>query len=245
MVALAAACPPAPSRSSAPPIVIFSRNEAIRRGGAVVILNEVKNLLSQQNETTLAANSALACPFATRHIPLPHTITSPYPVSMKAARKLPTLSHLHTSAFQTALPSPLSYLHNEHRRHHDDFRICFSYPINCWLVLALEFDITSETIRFETTPTGTNRSIVYTAGVPLLTPEPISSDRGSAQPSLRFVHHIPPIMVISAAVGSSARLSVCPPACLHVCSPARCGGLIQYPHYGAGILLHLSTPANA
>ena len=150
-----------------------------------------------------------ACPSATRHTPLPHTITSPYPVSMKAARKLPTLSHLHTSAFQTALPSPLSYLHNEHRRLHDDFRICFSYPINCWLVLALEFDITSETIRFETTPTGTIDAIVYTAGVPLLTPEPIPSDRGSAQPPLRFVHHTPQTMVISAAVGSSARLPVC------------------------------------
>ena len=218
-----------------------ARNEAIRRWGGV-ILNEVKNLLPQQTRSLYPQTPSdcqparlPACPPC--HTPLPHAITSPYPVSMNptrnAIRKLPTLSNVNTPALPCLLarlpasataPRRLPLPLYDNRRCHDYFRICFPYPRKSWLDLALAFDITSETIRRKTTPTGTIDIALAASSTPLLTPEPIPGDRGSAQPPLRFVRYSPPTMVILRHLRFQTTghlpLPVCPFALLPTCPSA-------------------------
>ena len=143
---------------------------------------------------------------ATHSFPTPPPF--PYPVSMTPARKLPTLSNV--------LPSLSLY---DNHCIHNESRICFSYPIKKLPVLALQFDITSETIRCETAPTGTNRHIGYPAGVPLLTPDSIPGDRGSAQHPYDSRTIFPPAMVIVRHLHFQTRIPLHPlPVCSYACA---------------------------
>ena len=83
--------------------------------------------------------------------------------------------------------------------HPYDFRICFSYLQKSGSRLALQLDITSETIRRKTVPTGTIYMALAASSTPPMSRFSrllLSPDRSSAQPPLRFVHHLPPTMVI-------------------------------------------------
>ena len=137
------------------------------------------------------------------HTPLPHAITPHYPVSMNLTRKLPPVHLLTLDSRPDRESRGWDKGRASSRRkpsHPYGFWICFSYLQKGGSRLALQLDITSETIRRKTVPTGTTHMALAASSTPPMSRFSrlllIPSDRSSAQPPLRFVHHLPPTMVI-------------------------------------------------
>ena len=92
------------------------------------------------------------------HTPLPHAITPHYPVSMNPTRKLPPVHLLtrHSRPDRESRGWDKGRASSRRKPSHPyGFRICFSYLQKSGSRLALQLDITSETIRRKTAPTGT------------------------------------------------------------------------------------------